>query len=136
MRAITFYALLITGSTLGAFLWALNVPGASTARAETVAFMVLALAQIFHLGNARSRGPVSGWRSAIANPWALGALALTIALQLFAIYFAPLARVLDVVPLAAGDWLLIIPLALFPAVVGQAIALRRQSRKAREVAHV
>jgi Ca2+-transporting ATPase len=130
VRGITFYALLITGVTLGAFLWALNEPGGSTERAETIAFMVLALGQIFHLGNARARGPVSGWRRAISNPWALGAVALTTALQLAAVYFAPLARVLDVAALTAGDWLLIVPFALIPAVIGQAVAWTRASRSA------
>jgi Ca2+-transporting ATPase len=128
IRGITFYALLITASTLGAFVWALREPGGSTARAETIAFMVLALAQIFHLGTARARGPVFGWRRATANRWALGALVLTIGLQLIAVYVAPLARVLDVVPLAAGDWLLIAPLALLPAAIGQVIAGVHASR--------
>src|SRR5690606_28414807 len=59
VRAISLYALLITAVTLAAFLWALG--GGDPARAITVAFMTLALAQTFHLGNARGTEPVLGW---------------------------------------------------------------------------
>ncbi len=62
------YGLLITLSTLAAFLWALRH---APAAAPTVAFMTLALAQIAHLGNARSRGPVLRLRRALANPHAI-----------------------------------------------------------------
>jgi Ca2+-transporting ATPase len=83
--------------------------------------MTLVFAQVFHLGNARG-GSVLHWRRATANLWALAAVALTVALQLLAIYVAPLAGVLRVVPLTTRDWMLILPLSLLPAVVGQAIA--------------
>lgn len=134
VRAIGFYALLITGVTLAAFLWVLRAPGADPARAITVAFMTLALAQTFHLGNARAREPVLGWRRATANRWALAAMAVTVALQLLAVYFTPLGRVLDVVPLAPADWAVVVPLALLPAVVGQGIALLGRSRRRRTAA--
>jgi magnesium-transporting ATPase (P-type) len=60
-----------------------------------------------------------------ANLWALGAVALTIALQFVAVYFPPLSRVLNVMPLRAQDWAVIMPLAIMPAVIGQLIAARR-----------
>jgi Ca2+-transporting ATPase len=121
-RSVGFYALLITLVTLAAFWWSLRTSAADPAHAGTVAFMTIAMAEIAHLGNARAREPVLGWRPATANPWALAAVAFTVMLQLLAVYFAPLARVLGVVPLAARDWLVIVPLALVPAVVGQVIA--------------
>jgi Ca2+-transporting ATPase len=121
LSEITLFALLITAVVLMAFTLSLRGDG-SEARAITVAFMTLALAQTFHLGNARGSGPMLGWRRAIGNRWALTAVALTVALQLIAVYAAPLARVLHVVPLAARDWLVLVPLALAPAVAGQAAA--------------
>jgi Ca2+-transporting ATPase len=121
LSEIALFALLITAVVLIAFAVSLRV-GGDEARAVTVAFMTLALAQTFHLGNARGSGPMLGWRRAIGNPWALAAVALTIGLQLVAVYAAPLARVLHVVPLGARDWLVLVPLALAPAVVGQAAA--------------
>jgi Ca2+-transporting ATPase len=123
---IALFALLITGVVLMAFALALR-GGGTEAHAVTVAFMTLALAQVFHLGNARGSGPVLGWRRATGNRWALAAVALTIGLQMIAVYAGPLARVLHVVPLGTRDWLLIVPLALLPGVVGQAAAwLRRR----------
>ena len=119
---IGVYGLLITAATLGAFAYALRADGEGGARAVTVAFMTLALAQIFHLGNARAAGPVLGWRRATSNRWALAAVAVTVGLQLAAVYAPPLARLLHVVPLAARDWLTIVPCALLPAVAGQAAA--------------
>src|SRR5690606_23636695 len=88
-------------------------------RAMTVAFATLALAQIFHLGNARSTHAVLRWRAMVANRWALAAVVLTTGLQLLAIYWEPLANVLGTVPLTAGDWMVVVPAALAPAVGGQ-----------------
>ena len=62
--------------------------------------MTLAFAQLFHLGNARSETPVLDLKRALANPYAIGALAFSIALQLLAVVRGPLARMLGVVPLA------------------------------------
>ena len=129
LASIGFHALLITAVTLGAFLWALDQDGGHSAHAVTVAFMTLALAQTFHLGNARG-GVVLGWRRVTDNPWALGAVALTVSLQFAAVYFPPLARVLDVAPPAARDWLVILPAALLPALIGQLLAARRRHRSA------
>ncbi|HEX7090810.1 MAG TPA: HAD-IC family P-type ATPase [Longimicrobiales bacterium] len=126
LRAIGFYAALITAPTLAAFLWSLDV-SRDPAYARTLCFMTLALGQIFHLGNARSPGAVIKPRLAARNPYALGAVGVTLALQFLAIYFAPLATVLETTRLAPGDWLVILGLALVPAVIGQTLKLRRPS---------
>jgi Ca2+-transporting ATPase len=130
VASIGFYALLITAATLGSFMWALSHGGGDTGRAVTVAFMTLALAQTFHLGNARG-GSVITWRRMSANLWALGAVALTIALQFVAVYFPPLAHVLDLMPLRAQDWVVIMAAAIMPAVIGQLIETRRSRKSPR-----
>lgn len=122
LGSIFFYAALITGSTLGAYVWALS---AAPTRASTVAFMTLALAQIGHLGNARSAEPVLSPARAAANPYALVGVAVSVVLQLVAVSFDPVANVLRVVPLHPRDWIVIVGLAAIPAVVGQFIKLRR-----------
>ena len=94
-------------------------------RATTMAFMTLALAQIGHLGNARSAGPVLRFKRAAANPYALAGVAVSVAMQLGAITVEPLARLLRLVPLDPGDWIIVIALSALPAVVGQAIRLVR-----------
>jgi Ca2+-transporting ATPase len=100
-------------------------------RAGTVAFVTLALAQGFHLGNARSTEPVlAPWR-VLANKWAIAALLLVIVLQAVALYVPALAEVLNVVPLTAVEWALAVGMALIPAVLGQALKVARAARAAR-----
>jgi P-type Ca2+ transporter type 2C len=127
VRALFFFALLITASTIAAYLWGLRTGPVD--RAVTLSFMTLALAQLFHLGNARSRGPVLGASRIVANPWALAAVPFVIGLQLLAVHFEPLARVLRTTPLSLVDWGVVTALALVPALVGQTIELV-QSRRA------
>jgi hypothetical protein len=62
----------------------------------------------------------------IANPWALAAVAVAGALQLLAVAYPPLARVLGVVTPAWTDLPVVLGLALLPALAGQlAKGLRR-----------
>jgi Ca2+-transporting ATPase len=115
LRSIGVYGTLIAAVTIAAY--ALG--------GTTSAFMTLALAQILHLGNARSAAPVLAPRSALANRAALGAVALAIGLQLLAAFFPPLARVLQVDPLSADQWLTVAFLGSIPAMVGQLVKLIR-----------
>jgi Ca2+-transporting ATPase len=123
---IALYAALIAAATLAAYAWALGRAGED---AVSVSFTTLALAQIFHLGTARSRYSVLGGRVALANRWAVGAVGLTIALQLVALYWAPLASVLRLRPLTPLEWAVVAPLSLAPAVVGQLLHLRRAAQR-------
>jgi Ca2+-transporting ATPase len=118
LRSIAVYAALIAAVTVAAFA----VGG------TTCAFMTLAFAQILHLGNARSSGPVLAPRSALANRAALVAVALAIGLQLLAAFLPPLAHVLRVAPLSGEQWGLVAVLGATPAVVGQTAKLLRAGR--------
>jgi Ca2+-transporting ATPase len=118
LRAILFYGGLITVSTFAAFAWALR---AAPDRATTVAFMTLALSQILHLGNARSRRSVVRPRDVLSNPYALLGAGLSIGLQALAYEWPALARVLEVAPLDARAWLVVVGCAFVPAVAGQVI---------------
>jgi P-type Ca2+ transporter type 2C len=123
LSSVAFYGSLITVSTLAAFMLQLDGP---IRRAQTVAFMTLAFAQLFHLANARSDAPLLS-RTHVSNPYALGALALSIVLQLLAMYVTPLARVLGVEPLEGRAWFLVVSFAAIPAVAGQAIKFARRA---------
>jgi Ca2+-transporting ATPase len=115
LRSILVYAALIASVTVAAF--ALS--------GTTAAFMTLALAQILHLGNARSASPVLSLHSALANRAAVAAVLLAMGLQLLAAFFAPLVRVLRVTPLTSREWTLVLVLGAMPAILGQiAKALR------------
>lgn len=125
LRETAAYSVLIAACTLGAFVWGLRGSTMETPHAITLSFMTLALAQLFHLGNARSVTAVIQPHRALANLYALGAVVLGLALQLLAIYYAPLANVLSTTRLTAGDWLIVTGLASVPAVVGQATKMVR-----------
>ena len=113
LRAVAIYGALIAAVTIVAYYLA----------GTTCAFMTLALAQILHLGNARSGGPVLAPRLVFANPAALGAALLAIGLQLLTAFYEPLAHVLQVTPLSRGEWALVLGLGAVPAALGQAAKL-------------
>ena len=113
---IACYGLLITASTLVAYVWTLDAP---EAKSRTVAFMTLALAQILHLGNARSKEAVLQPARAIANPFAVAAVALSGGLQILAATYDPLVSLLRLTRLEPSDWVIVAAAAGAPAVVGQ-----------------
>jgi Ca2+-transporting ATPase len=119
VRRIAVYAALITASTLAAFVWGLE--SGTESHAVTLAFMTLALAQIFHLGNARSVAHVMSPTAALSNPFAVGAVVISLALQAMALYLPPLSRVLRTEPLGLADLMVVGALAIVPGVVGQVI---------------
>jgi Ca2+-transporting ATPase len=124
---IAFYGALITACTLAAYVIALHTLG--EAHARTVAFQTLSLAQVFHLGNARSDSPVLSRRAIGANRWALAAVLGVAVLQLAAAYLPPLPAVLRLAIPGVRDWLLIVPFAAAPAIIGQTLKVIRARRK-------
>jgi Ca2+-transporting ATPase len=85
--------------------------------------MTIAIAQIFHLANARSAEHILRPGRLLANPYAVGAVLLTIGLQLLAVYLTPLAHVLQLSPLTPTEWFVVFGLGLIPAAVGQFLKL-------------
>jgi Ca2+-transporting ATPase len=130
VRSTIGYAILITIATLGAFGWGLARSPADSGHATTLAFMTLAFAQIFHLGNARSGLPVVRPSRIISNPYAVAAVLFTTGLQVLTVEFGPLALVLQTHPLSSEDWWVIGALALIPAFTGQTIKLIARARSA------
>jgi Ca2+-transporting ATPase len=124
LRDTVVYGGLIAACTLGVFAWGMSGGEERAAGASTFAFLTLAFAQIFHLGNARSSGAVLSWRRILANRFALGAVVIAGGLQVLAVSYPPLARLLEVRMPAAEEWLVIIPAALIPAVLGQMLKIR------------
>lgn len=115
MEVLVFGAI-IAAVTLGVFARVLAVRPEA---AQSAAFTTLALSQIFHLGNARSLAPVLGLRRALANRYAVGAVVLSMAVQLLGNLWSPLAATLHVFPLTAGEWTLVAGASSIPAAVGQ-----------------
>jgi len=96
-------AILRIGVVFGALVVALMVMAARLGRPwQTMAFTTLCLAQLGHALSAGSDRPL--WRApAWANPWLLGAVLGSTALQLALLYVAPMARFFGVTPLAAVE---------------------------------
>jgi Ca2+-transporting ATPase len=126
--SIVGFAVLISLCTLAAFWWGLVRFPQAPAQATTLAFMTLALGQIFHLGNARSALPVIAPARVIANRYAVAAVVATVGLQLLAVEAPPLARALRLAPLGVEDWMVTVLLALVPAFAGQLIKAHHRSR--------
>jgi len=130
LATIGGHGLMLTVVTLGVFVWALEVrsPGAGEdveRTAVTLAFMTLAMTQLTHVVNARAFGPLLFSRRLLTNGWVWGAFALTVGLQLLAVYQPGLARVLRTVPLGPEDWLAVAVAAAVPVLVGQGVKMVR-----------
>jgi P-type Ca2+ transporter type 2C len=116
----------LAGCTLGAFAVGLHWygdTGAGLEHAETLAFMTLALAQVFHAFNARSQRRSAFTSRLFTNGWLWAATAICIALQVAAIYLPPLRSVLRTVVLSGVDWGLVAAGALAPVVVVEVVKL-------------
>src|SRR5262245_57504324 len=104
MAAGTLFALDISLS--GGF-----VGGSGSLRyAQTMAFTTLMLFQIFNVVNARS-DHVSAFAGLFTNHWLWIAVALSVALQVAAVYVPVLQQAFGTVALSAGDWLRSIAIA-------------------------
>jgi len=99
--------------------YSLGLSAGGPALATTMAFNTLAVAQLFHLGNARSRDSVLGWQRVVANPAALAAVFGVLALQILVTEWAPLAGVLNLVPLGVSGWALVLALGGVTGLAGQ-----------------
>jgi Ca2+-transporting ATPase len=96
-------AILRSGLVFGALVVGLMLVAFRLGRPwQTMAFTTLCLAQLGHALSAGSDRPL--WRTPpLANPWLLGAVLATAALQLALLYVAPMARFLGVTALPAID---------------------------------
>ncbi len=112
---IGWQAAMLAAINLFAYAWALSRYGAG-AHARTIALLVLVSGQLGHLFNCRSRIK-SAFEGVTRNPYIWMAAGSMIALQLLAVYFAPLARVLDLVPPSRVDWAVTAIAAVVPIVI-------------------
>jgi len=91
--------------------------GEGLRHAVTIAFMTLALAQIFHAFNVRSQRRSAFTARLFTNGWLWGAVAVCLLLQLAAVYVPFLQTVLHTVPLTSADWGVIAACSLLPVAV-------------------
>ena len=117
----------IAGAVLGALGLAL-ASGMEEQRATTVAFLTLAMAQLWHVFDMRQ--PESPWlRNEITrNPWIWAALGVCVGLLLAALHLRPLAALLSLEPPGPEGWAIVLGMSLLPLAVGQLVLALQRAR--------
>jgi Ca2+-transporting ATPase len=105
LALIAWQGALLAVVILAAYRWALGAYGAG-AHARTVMLTAVVGSQLGHLFNCRSRIH-SVFNGLFRNRYAWGAVCAVVLLQLLAVYFAPLARLLGTAPFTRADLLVI-----------------------------
>ncbi len=129
--AVVGFGAVLTVVVLTGFALALEVLERDESTAVSVAFLILALAQLVHVFNMASPASGAVGNEVTRNPWVWGAVVLCVGLVLAGVYTPGLSDVLAVRDPGAEGWLLVVTLSLVPLVVGQlvrALARRRQRR--------
>ena len=123
---IVWQGVLLAGCTLASFAVGMRWygrTGTGLAHAVTITFMTLAMAQIFHAFNARSRTRSAFTSHLGRNAFLWGATAMCLLLQVCAVTVPGLRQVLHTSPLSAPDWGLVAAASLAPVAVVEAIKL-------------
>ncbi len=109
---IAGYGAIIALLVLSAMAIAIFFLGFSTERAVTVSFCTLALAQLWHVFNMRSKDGQVINNEITGNPWICGAVVICIVLVLAAVYIPTLAGVLKLQHPGTEGWILIMAMSL------------------------
>ncbi|MGO4910477.1 cation-translocating P-type ATPase [Pseudorhodobacter sp. W20_MBD10_FR17] len=117
---IGIFGAFITMATLGAFACALFWLGLETGPAVTVAFLTLALAQLWNVFNLRDRDSGLLRNEITQNGYIWGAIALCLGLIGLAIWFPPLAALLGLPSPGRAGLVLAVTASLVPLLLGQA----------------
>jgi Ca2+-transporting ATPase len=117
---IGIFGAFITMATLGAFACALFWLGLETGPAVTVAFLTLALAQLWNVFNMRDRDSGLLRNEVTQNGYIWGAIALCLGLIGLAIWFPPLAALLGLPNPGRAGLVLAGTASLVPLLLGQA----------------
>jgi Ca2+-transporting ATPase len=119
----------ITAATLGAFSLSLFWLGLDTGASVTVAFLTLALGQLWNVFNMRD--PDAGWlRNDVSrNPYVWGSILLSGGLIALAVFLPPLADLLQLPTPGAAGLALGAVASLLPLAVGQAWVVLRLRRR-------
>ncbi|GGI97436.1 calcium-transporting ATPase [Alicyclobacillus cellulosilyticus] len=113
--------------TLGVFIWSLRVQSGSLARAQTLAYITLTLAQFILVFDCRSVHGGIFKRNLFENRWLILAVASSLALFLLTIYVPPIAKVFGTVRPTSVEWLVALGAAALPTFT---LSARRAGRKA------
>jgi P-type Ca2+ transporter type 2C len=116
---IAVFGLAITLATLGAFWTAVSLMGLSVPEAVSVAFLTLALAQLWNVFNMRGRDERLFLNSVSRNPWVFAALLFCVGLLFIAFQMPTISNILHLTWLERPQLALAAGASLFPLIIGQ-----------------
>ena len=119
-RTILVYGVAIAASTLLALVTATAWLAFSAEQAATVSFATIALAQLWHVFNMRSRQSRLLHNAVTKNRFVWYALALCLALILSAVNIPTFAAALEIAPIGTEGWALAVGCSLLSLAGGQA----------------
>jgi Ca2+-transporting ATPase len=131
---IAWQGLLLAGVTLVTFFVGMQwygTEGAGLRHAVTMAFVTLALTQIFHAFNARSQRRSAFTDRLFTNGWLWGAVLACLTLQVAAISWPSLRVVLRTVPLTPMDMAVVAACALAPVAAVEVVKLVQRGQSGR-----
>lgn len=114
-RGIFYQATALTIAVLG--LYAFAYYGAWREDADTLAFVTLAVAELFRAYAARSEWIPLFRLGLFTNRWMQWAFLSSLAIILLVVYLPPLRPVFNTLPLTLPMWATLLPLALLPALL-------------------
>lgn len=110
MEGLMIGALALLAFSIGLNVFKDNVTG------STMAFAVLSISQLVHAFNMRSEGSVIK-AGLCKNPYLIGSFAVGLFLEIVVIMLPQLAKIFNVVPLNALQWLIVALLSIMPLVI-------------------
>lgn len=119
----------ITLATLAAFWLALHWLLLDLGPSVTVAFLTLALAQLWNVFNVRAPGGRLFVNAVTCNPWVWGAIALCLGLIAAALWVPGLSAILKLPDPGSAGLLLAMGASLCPLLIGQIFIVLRSARR-------
>jgi len=113
---------------LAAFYIGLQLYPEDTERAQTMAFVTISVSQLFMAVTSRSEHYSIFSIGLFSNKWMIWAFCGSALLILLTVYVPILHPIFDTVPLSMGDWMIMFPFILMPAVSAEIVKafLRRK----------
>lgn len=127
---IVGYGAAITAATLAAFYLSMTWLAMGPEHAVTIAFLTLALSQLWNVFNMRERGTGFLLNEITRNGYVWAAIAWCLALTVGAVYMPGLADILSLSPPDAEGWMLAVGLSLLPWLIGQLAKLGPRKKSA------
>jgi Ca2+-transporting ATPase len=124
---IVLYSAALTAGVFAAIFAARRL-GLDARQSVTVAFLTLAFAQLWHAFNMRDAHSRLLANDVVRNAWLWAALALCTALLAAPPYLPPAAHLLNLAPLDASMWTVVLVCSLAPALATQAVMVVAASR--------